>query len=388
MKSIALYIHIPFCRSKCHYCAFYSSTSYSEQIEEKLISEIKAQIIYYKKLTGSETFRTVYIGGGTPSMLSHRGLTDLVSYISNLSVKKPEEFTIECNPEDISEDFLKFLNKSPIDRISLGVQSFNNEVLKKSGRISDEKIINKAITDIKRFWKGRFSIDIITGLPGQTNEGQLHDIQRAVDTGVDHISCYSLILEEGTPLFLHQEIIPDEEDEELMWTLSHNYLIEHNFNHYEVSNYGRKGHESLHNLQYWRMNDYIGCGPGAVSMIYDNGIKRITNPHDIAAYLEGEKVLWSAKEEPIEKLDFLFENYMMGLRTEEGINRKSFLKRFGFYPEELIKTTLKTVKDNSYILSEESFSLTEESRLFMNSLLLKIYDELNGLKRPFSINWP
>jgi oxygen-independent coproporphyrinogen-3 oxidase len=344
MKTIPLYIHIPFCRSKCSYCAFYSSVAYSLSNEKLVIEEIKAQTLFYMKRTGSDSFRTIYIGGGTPSMLSFEGLSSLFHFLSPFINTDLEEFTMECNPEDMTEEFLLFLNESPVDRISLGVQSFNQNVLELSGRAVKVMAIEKAINNIQKLWKGRFSIDIISGLPGQSPEGQKSDIIRAVKSGVDHISCYSLIIEENTPLFKNQELIPTEEDEELMWSICRDYLMDQDFHHYEVSNFSRSGCESLHNLQYWRMNEYIGCGPGAVSMIFNKGIKRINNPHGIQAYLKGEKSLWSTTEETIEPLDFLFENYMMGLRTEEGINRREFSRRFGLYPEFLIKETIKSVK--------------------------------------------
>jgi oxygen-independent coproporphyrinogen-3 oxidase len=289
MKKIPLYIHIPFCRSKCSYCAFYSCINHTSVLEDEFINQLLSQIKYYMYLTGSDSLKTVYIGGGTPSVISQKNMIRLFELLKTYIKDEVEEFTMECNPEDISFDLIRLLNNSPVNRISLGVQSFNNNVLKKSGRISDEKVIARAIEIINKFWVGRFSIDVITGLPGQTISGQKEDIIKTVNSGVDHISCYSLIIEENTPLFENQDIIPDPDDEDHMWTLCNEYLNSRGFSHYEISNYSKTGYESIHNMQYWKMNEYIGCGPGAVSMIYQNGIKRISNPHDIDLYTNGKE---------------------------------------------------------------------------------------------------
>ena len=388
MKKIPLYIHVPFCRSKCSYCAFYSCIHHTIDDEIQYLKELKLQIQYYMKLTRSDQFETVYIGGGTPSLLSSYILQELFTYLKTYIDGDLIEFTMECNPEDVSDDLILMLNNSPVNRISLGVQSFQNDVLNKSGRKSDDIIIHRAIEKIKTQWSGRFSIDIITGLPGQTVAGQLNDIKKAVESGVDHISCYSLIIEENTPMADNQDKLPDQDTEDQMWTNCHEYLLEKGFNHYEVSNYSKSGYESIHNMQYWSMNEYIGCGPGAVSMIFDNGIKRISNSHDFKAYLTGEENMWAVKKESIEPVDFLFENYMMGLRTRKGINREVFYNRFNKYPEELIASTIQSKPKDTFKLNKRTFSLKDESRLFMNPILMEIYDELAMNKSEIELNWP
>ncbi|MBI9099998.1 MAG: radical SAM family heme chaperone HemW [Spirochaetaceae bacterium] len=381
MKFIPLYIHIPFCRSKCSYCAFYSCTENSPLLRERFLDQLLTQIESYRELSGADFFKTIYMGGGTPSLLSVENLKRLFDFLGMYINSSLEEFSIECNPEDITEEFISFLNRSPVNRISLGVQSFNDDVLRKSGRKVDSRTINRAIDRIRQNWKGRFSIDIISGLPGQTLENQKEDIKKAVFSGVDHISCYSLILEENTPLSENRKYIPESEEEEMMWTICHDFLIHSDFKHYEISNYSRSHNESLHNLQYWKMNEYIGCGPGAVSMIYHEGIKRITNPQDVNDFMKGH-------EEIIEPFDFLFENFMMGLRTEKGIDREEFFKRFSHYPEDFIVHTMAEEKENTFRMTHSHFSLSDDSRMFMNRILIKIYDELSRNTIDFPINWP
>jgi len=354
---------------------------HSENLEKEFLRQLFLQITSYMKKSGSDYIKTTYIGGGTPSMLSHSHLRDLFDFLNPFIDAEVQEFTMECNPEDVSIELISLLSESPVNRISLGVQSFDPYVLQKSGRESRPGVIENAISIIKEHWKGRFSIDIITGLPGQTLDGQKDDIEKAISSGVDHISCYSLILEENTPLFDNQDIIPNEEDEDMMWSQSNEILINNGFSHYEVSNYSRTGYESRHNMQYWKMNEYIGCGPGAVSMIYDGGVIRISNPQDVSDFSEGIV-------EKISPFDFLFENYMMGLRTDAGIDRQEFFRRFGSYPEKLIKNTIELEKEDTFTISKTHFFLSDKSRLFMNSLLMKIYDELSLNTIDFEVNWP
>jgi len=386
MKKIPLYIHIPFCRSKCSYCNFYSHTGYSLQLEKKVLKEISLQIKYYMELTKSKMFKTVYIGGGTPSMLSLEGLEYLLDFLKKYNKYYTNEFTIECNPEDISENFLKLLDSSQVNRISLGVQSFNNNILEKSGRKSNTQTLDNAIILIKKFWKKSFSVDLISGLPGQNKKSQIEDIKKAIGSGADHISCYSLILDKNTPLF--NEFNQNDEEEEKMWITCYDYLIKNGFSHYEISNFSKVGKESIHNLQYWEMNEYIGCGPGAVSMIFNNGIERISNPKNIDLYLSGKAGNWSVSSETINNLDFLFENYMMGLRTKYGINKNTFLKRFGSTPESFITETLNNHSEETFKINDSTFSLSDKVRLFMNPLLIEIFDELLNTQKNITINWP
>ncbi|MCP4160384.1 MAG: radical SAM family heme chaperone HemW [Deltaproteobacteria bacterium] len=386
MKAIPLYIHIPFCRSKCSYCSFYSSTEYTVKLEKLFLSELYSQINYYMILTKSDFCKTIYIGGGTPSMLSYSGLQNLLDYLDRFIDDAIVEFTIECNPEDISFDFLKLLKKSKINRISLGVQSFNDSVLTRSGRKCSSYTIETAINLINQHWESKFSVDIISGLPGQTLGSQLLDINKAVVSGADHISCYSLIMEESTPLFDTYSV--DQELEDEMWSICNKVLLKNDFVNYEVSNYAKIGYESIHNHQYWQMNEYIGCGPGAVSMIKENEIKRINNTHNIFDYLKGKDKNWFSTDETINPQEFLFENFMMGLRTTSGIDRKIFRKRFGFFPEKFLPKTIKKYSSDTFLIKTGNFALNSKSRLFMNSILMDVYDELFTLQSNIIINWP
>lgn len=387
MKSIPLYIHIPFCRIKCGYCTFYSTPIDTPDLERRFIEELIEQISHYMTITGSSDFDTIYLGGGTPSSLSIDSLALLFNALSKWISLRTREFTIECNPEDVNPIFLQYLNEGPVDRISLGVQSFSDVVLRESGRRTTTQEVEEAIGLIKQHWKGRFSIDLISGLPGQTSQGQLNDIEKAVKAGVDHISCYSLILEEKTPVS-HHPLLPDSEEEDKQWKICRDYLIANGFSHYEVSNFALPGSESLHNMQYWQMNEYLGCGPGAVGMVRDGDIYRVTNPRNMEQWFEGKHMHWNCKKERISSADFLFENYMMGLRTEEGISRSRFKRRFNCYPDELISGTIMAMEEGTFNITEDNFTLSDEARLFMNPILIKISEELDDAPIDFEINWP
>lgn len=384
---LPLYIHVPFCRSKCGYCTFFSVTSRSVDLYNRYIEELKSQINYFTGTYNVSTYKTVYIGGGTPSSLSLPSLESLLNYIDSSSEKRPEEFTIECNPEDMTEDFLNLLDNSPVDRISLGVQSFSPHVLEASGRNVSSGSIDCAIDLIKNRWKRRFSLDIITGLPGQTLKGQENDILRAVDTGADHISCYSLILDSSVPVS-SSPLLPGDEAEEEMWELSRTILINRGFSHYEISNFARPGKESIHNMEYWKMNPFLGCGPGAVGMVPGGKPVRMSNPASLNLWLEGKTGNWHMDRDIIEPAEFLFENYMMGLRTEAGIDRRSFIRRFGHDPEYFIPGTLRKSPETRFIINDKTFSLSAEARLFLNSILLEISDELEYSEIDFEVIWP
>lgn len=388
MKYIPLYIHVPFCSNKCSYCTFYSITSLDQETEQYYINSLISQIDYYLESTESSCFKTIYIGGGTPSLLSTKSLNLLFNYLSGKIDPFIEEITMECNPEDITVSFLELLNDSPVNRLSLGVQSFNDNVLRSSGRRAGAESVDRAISLVTSYWKGEFSLDLITGLPMQDIKGQIRDVELACQYEPGHISCYSLILDETTPIY-GSDSLPSSELEEEMWSLSREILLKNGYNHYEISNFSQKGKESKHNLQYWRMNEYLGCGPGAVGMIKNNGeIQRISNPHNLRSWLEGKSKLWNSQISTIIPSDFLFENYMMGLRTDEGINREKFKDRFDNYPEALIPRTVSSQHPGTFEISDNRFAVNSESRLFLNPLLISISEEIENVNFDFLPQWP
>ncbi len=263
----ALYVHIPFCLSKCDYCDFFSITDYTRQTDT--IQNIVRQIQEDRLLYGISHFSSVYIGGGTPGSVSPELISFLLNSIASINGGNlPSEVTMECNPGNVSVTSLEIWQNCGINRISLGIQTFRDESLKKAGRQSSSRQIYKALDLIKSHPGFNLSLDLIQGLPGMGREEQLADIEKAASFKPDHISWYSLTLEKGTVLAecwkerQNLDIAP--EVEEQIWKEGCLALEKKGYHRYEISNFAKPGRESIHNSSYWHMSPYLGVGPGAV----------------------------------------------------------------------------------------------------------------------------
>jgi oxygen-independent coproporphyrinogen-3 oxidase len=278
-----LYIHIPFCRQKCLYCDFYSAV-HNEDLENSYIAVILKQIEEF-----DENFSSIYIGGGTPSILSQSLLDRLLLGLKKF-IKTGIEVTIEVNPESINPEKLKlFINKG-VNRISIGMQSFDDKKLKALGRIHSAREAIKAIELSKKSGFENISIDMIFGVSGEDLKAWQAELENAAGFDIQHISCYSLSYENGTSLFKMREnksIAPiDDEVMAEMYKYAMSYLPKEGFNHYEVSNFSKPGFECTHNINYWDNNSYLGLGPSAVS--YMNGV-RFENVHNVEEYIDRYK---------------------------------------------------------------------------------------------------
>ncbi len=320
-----LYIHIPFCIKKCRYCDFISFTDkcafYDEYIDALLV-EAKE----YKDLL----FDTVFIGGGTPTVLSSKQLKKLLSGIkSTLNIKDTAEFSMEANPKTLTEEKLITLSRNGVNRISIGVQSFSGTELSFLGRIHTSQDAIKTIELVKKYFDN-FNIDLMFALPDQKKEDVLSSLNTALSLSPTHISCYSLILEEGTPLFEEYEkgkLTPlDEDTDRNNFEAICKALNENGYNRYEISNFSKNGYECKHNLKYWDCEQYIGLGVSAHSY-YNN--KRFYNTSDFNSYING-----SFHDEFITLLekDKMSEFMIMGLRKTDGISLLEFEKRFSKNP--------------------------------------------------------
>ena len=276
-KVSSLYIHIPFCRSKCAYCDFFSVT---EDADSSYLKALSNEISYYADYYGVDEWQTVYIGGGTPSLLKPEHIDFLMNAVKKSSrngIDAGAEVTIEANPADITEEFLDTLIKNGINRLSLGVQCLDGGVLRTLGRRADAECTEKALQLIKEKWlaeKRRFSVDFISGLPGLSDSEFIRGMEKTLSYGPDHVSLYSLMLEEGTPLFSAVESgkVPySEEASDRQWFAGRDLLKRNGFAQYEVSNFAKPGYESRHNTVYWHLDDYIGCGAGACGTVSAGG---------------------------------------------------------------------------------------------------------------------
>ena len=327
-----IYIHIPFCKSRCIYCDFYSTTRLQDREEYvrciELETALRAPAFAQQMANKGDILKTIYFGGGTPSMLCERYIDDVLcnirSYFCHTQI---QEITLEANPGDLSEDKLRRLREAGINRLSLGVQSFQDTLLH---RLSRRHNGAEAIAAVKAARKAGFeniSIDLMYGLPEQTMAQWMADIEQAIQLDVEHVSAYCLTYEEGTPLYrMLQKGEVSELDEELcnrMQDTLEEELEKNGIKRYEISNYAKDGYQSKHNGSYWTGAPYLGLGAGAHS--YDGAYLRQWNPDDIGVYMatiqNGQLPL---EEEVLSEVDRYNEAVMLGLRTREGIHLNWF----------------------------------------------------------------
>lgn len=356
-----LYIHIPFCKKKCKYCDFISYTG-KEDIFDEYIARLTNEAKEYK----GTKINTVFIGGGTPSLLSCNQLKNLTEMIKKTFILSDDcEFTIEANPKTLDSDKLKTLKSCGVNRISLGVQSFCDEELRAIGRIHDAKTAHNTVELIKKNGFNNFNLDIMLNLPNQTKESLLKTLKTAISLNPSHISCYSLILEENTPLFDEYEsgifqVTSDEYDREL-YELAKDTLTKNGYEQYEISNFAKKGFKSRHNLKYWNCDEYIGLGVAAHS--YLNGI-RFYNTSEIHEYLNEN--YHTEEKTNLTNDDKISEYIIMRLRLTDGIPREEFKERFNIDFYESYKTLIDKFvdagfmkyKDNSYKLTDKGFDIS------------------------------
>ena len=282
-----IYIHIPFCKRRCIYCDFFSTTQSEKKAE--YVHALARELEMRKDYVGDEEIETIYLGGGTPSQLSHEELEEIFAYIYKVYKVTPDaEITLEANPDDLTPEYVSMLHTLPVNRISMGIQTFQEETLKLLHR---RHTAQQAIEAFRRCREAGFqniSIDLMYGLPGETLETWEQDLQQAVDLRPEHISAYHLIYEEGTTLWnLREQNKVEEAEEELSLTLFKTLierLTKAGYQHYEISNFCLPGLHSRHNSSYWTGKKYLGCGPSAHSF---DGISRQWNVSSLEKYLEG-----------------------------------------------------------------------------------------------------
>lgn len=318
-----LYIHIPFCVKKCKYCDFNSFCNMEDLFEDYFLC-LKSEIARIK--AEGVVFDTVYFGGGTPTAVPNYYLTDLIKAIDNRT--NDAEITVECNPGTVSKEDLENLKKSGATRLSIGMQSTDDDELKKLGRIHNLKDFEDCYRSARDAGFDNISIDIMFGLPDQTKEGFLKTLKKAVSYGSEHISVYALKIEDGTPFSKMQLNLPDDDESADMYELCVNFLAENGYDRYEISNFCRDNKISKHNTKYWQTKDYIGIGAGAYSC-YKN--KRFSMTRDVSDYIKKILSGESAEEniEPLTQFDQMSEFVFLGLRMVKGISEKEFEKRFG-----------------------------------------------------------
>ena len=355
MKS--MYIHIPFCNSICSYCDF-CKFLYNQSIVDKYVDSL---IVEISKNYRGEELETIYIGGGSPSSLDIDSLTKLLSFIKkNIKTSKELEYTIECNVMDITLEKLEIFKKYSINRISIGIESFNKDILSFLERnYTKEDIINKLLL-VKKYFTN-INIDLMYAIPGENINILKEDLDSFIKLDIPHISCYSLIIEDHTKLGIKNTEYISEDLDYKMYNLIETTLEKNGYIHYEISNYSKSGYESKHNLCYWKNHKYYGFGLGASGYI-DN--YRYTNTKNVNKYLSGEYI--GEKEIVTKRLNA--SNYaILGLRTIYGVSKKEFKKEIG--------TSFKDMYDTSDLEeTEDSFYLPKSKWYIENSILIKFVD--------------
>lgn len=352
-----IYLHVPFCKTRCIYCDFYTrtDTSLRKEYVSAICNEIKLRRDYLK----GEGVETIYFGGGTPSLLSIQDYIRIFDVIySNFTVSKDVEVTLEANPDDLSSKYLNDLSILPFNRISIGVQSFNDDELRFLNRRHNAEKAIEVVAKAKSVGFDNISIDLMYGLPNQTMDIWTQNLERAISLDIQHISSYHLIYEQGTKLyrmFKHGDISPVGEELSVdMFSIMIDSLINVGFEHYEISNFARNGLYSKHNTSYWLNKKYLGLGPAAHS--YD-GLDRAWNIASISKYVEGIKI--GTPDIEIEELNLRsqYNDYILtGMRTMWGVDLVELEERFG---TELKNYALENVQ--KYI--SEGYSTIQDSRL-------------------------
>ena len=373
-RRLGIYIHIPFCVRKCEYCDFLSAPA-GRVTREQYVKMLKKEIAEAEELAERFEAATVFFGGGTPSLLSAGEFSEIMDTLyTRFSILPDAEITVECNPGTLTREKLSAYRASGVSRLSIGLQSADDQELKLLGRIHTWKEFQESFDLARNAGFDNLNIDLISALPGQTRKTWMNTLSQTAALNPEHISAYSLIVEEGTPFYRQyaeggplRHLLPDEETERQMYEDTKLFLQERGYERYEISNYARPGYACRHNLSYWERIDYKGFGIGAASLVDE---VRYQNSTDLTAYLRGDFSFES--REKLGKKDRLEETMFLGLRKMEGValteelrsvygETIESLKKKGLLKEEgdRVRLTDRGIDISNYVFSE--FLLDEEN---------------------------
>ena len=361
-KEMGIYVHIPFCKKKCDYCDFISFSNKNSKMHEYIeavLKEIELQKIK-KQIT------TIYIGGGTPSYIDSKYIKEILCEICKKNVADNAEITIEVNPGTVTLEKLKDYKMTGINRLSIGLQTTNDELLKQIGRIHNVEQFLETYKMAREVGFKNINVDLMLGLPNQRIKDLKDSLEKIIQLQPEHISVYSLIVEEGTPIANKIESgeleLPKEELERNMYWYVKNTLELNGYKHYEISNFAKKGFESKHNMNCWNQEEYIGIGIAAHSY---RDITRYSNTENMSEYiknvrsnkLERNRIIHEIQKEDDTKKEYM----LLGLRKIEGISIKKFKEKFGDNPIYLYRNELKKLSDENLInIDEDNIRLTNK----------------------------
>lgn len=370
-KRLGVYIHIPFCASKCGYCDFYSLSGCDHMMpdyQDALIDHIEESAQSLK----SYEVDSVYFGGGTPSFYGADRIVEIFNTLKlNGNVRLDSEVTVECNPDSTSLNALKLLREEGVNRLSLGVQSANNDLLKLIGRRHNFQQVKRSMQDARDAGFENISLDLIYGLPSQSKSDWAETLARIIELHPEHISCYGLKLEEGTPMYERYKgspILPDDDEQADMYFYAADVLERYGYKQYEISNFAAKGFESKHNLKYWNLDDYMGFGPGAHSCV---GNLRYSFVKDLKQYISGVARGVSIIDEyrQIDPMERAVEYIMLGMRTSNGISEHDYRTRCQCDWRPIHKVLLAFAEKGWAEKTEDRWHFTVPGYLISNTLI-------------------
>ena len=382
-KPLGLYIHIPFCAKKCAYCDFYSLPGAESRMDD-YVNALQIHLAEMAPFSAGYLVDTVYFGGGTPSYLGEKRLIKILKTIlKRYTVPRGAEITLEANPDSAGDwKALRALRRAGFNRLSLGMQSADNRELAEIGRVHTMDQVKAAVDAARKAKFENLSLDLIYGLPHQTLGQWRENLAAAAALSPDHLSCYGLKVEEGTPLFREKDTagLPGDEEQADMYLHTVDFLSRQGYIQYEISNFAKPGRESRHNMKYWALEEYAGFGPGAHS---DMGGVRFAYVKDLDAYIQGVPTHNAplSERDRIPPMDRDVEWIMLGLRTARGLDPKVFEARFRrrftcFLP------FLEECREAGYALQEEGrWHLTPQGFLVSNQIISGMLEVLAAEKR-------
>jgi putative oxygen-independent coproporphyrinogen III oxidase len=367
---LSLYIHIPWCVRKCPYCDFNSHRAGSEIPEKKYIDRLIEDLAADKSLAQSRTVNSIFIGGGTPSLFSAAGMQVLLQRVSDhVELAKDVEVTMEANPGTAEQHKFDGFREAGVNRLSVGVQSFQDEKLQALGRIHAADEAKNAINIAKKAGFDRINIDLMHGLPKQTEADALYDINTAIDLAPQHISYYQLTLEPNTVFAKHPPVLPQEETLGSIQTAVEKRLAENSYEHYEISAYAKPNEQCQHNLNYWQFGDYLAIGAGAHGKITqaDGAIMRYWKTRNPRDYLQAKNMTAGQKIIAVDELPLEF--MMNVLRLMDGVPADLFLSRTGL-PLSVIEKPLHEARTQGLLFADEKIiKPTKKGQQFLNNCL-------------------
>ena len=371
-----IYIHIPFCKSKCDYCDFYSLAGQEEEMDryqKALLTHLRS---FGPKLKGW-VVDTIYFGGGTPSYYGDKRLREILSLIQRLcTISRQAEITVECNPDSVDPRSMARLRRAGVNRISLGMQSADGQQLRCLHRVHSPRQVIQAVSDIRQAKIENLSLDLIYGLPGQTMADWEDTLEKALDLAPEHLSCYGLKVEPDTPLARQVEeglALPDEDQQADLYLRTVDLLRQHGYRQYEISNFAKPGRESRHNLKYWLGREYVGFGPGAHSYFQGH---RYAYPRDLEGYIQAISAGCAQVEQvqPVPPPEQAKEYLLLRMRTARGIEEWEYRRKFGLNFEPIARR-LEFFEDHRWAeQTDHRWHFTPQGYLLSNSLILDLLE--------------